>query len=1654
MKSGGPGLIVNRSCFFELKFVTPDGAREATYVDAYRQISHEQRSIRLPVDGINGANGATDALKKADGSTAGVAVRKLILYSTSPVAIEGEMKTEFDTTKRKLPSFTDPSEKLAFDGERYVSGHLGPTQHAHHHRYLFAVQFCSGKNVLDVASGEGYGSDLLAQVATSVVGIDIDATTVLYAEKQYVRPNLQYIAASATSMPLEDNSVDVVVSFETIEHLQDHKAFMDEICRVLRPDGILIISSPNRPIYSDKANYKNPFHVKELDYQEFHKILDDRFSSVQMFAQRQATGSVLSPQNQHSQGIEIYATGDGRNYELQQPFDCPQYFLAIASNEKIGTYSGSFLINDVYVPNIQAELAYRVREVESARAENRGLNGKLNNSLEALKNIDVLKNSFDEVKTLVTKRTETTASSMTSIETEHHKLHDQLVELTENVRAQSLYFEHSPGMICWRATKRATYFLRYSLLLIHAFLSNPLSRRRRRRFVDRRIDRSSAGFRDFALRSSKKLLRIKWKLKAFRRYPTSSARRKRWRDDNLLDSSEGSHSVRETGPTLHSPVVAQPSDGSQNTPILTSASLALETQTPPLHSRLYENWVANTLGQYSADEHVAISRDVPLEAASDVQLIAYYLPQFHPIPENDAWWGKGFTEWRNVARAFPNFEGHYQPRIPGELGYYDLRVPQIMQRQVELAKLYGISAFCFHFYWFAGKTLLEAPIVNFLENKNLDIKYCLCWANENWSRRWDGSEHEVLISQEHSDTDDEAFLRYVSKYFADDRYLKVDGRPVLTVYRPSILPNPKATVERWRRMAREMGYPDLYLIATNSFAFKDYSAFGFDALSEFPPHHLGGENLQNTIEMTDLRTGWRVRDYKQVVESEKKRPVGEGRIHPGITIGWDNSARKPTWGDIIHNATPKLFKDWLSFCVSRAKRNPAEEQFVFINAWNEWAEGTYLEPDKRFGYAFLEACSQVLKEERFGPLRPQEILPGSRARLKDRPTILVCSHHAGQELFGAERSMLDVVEAIADNDFNVIVTLPKHVGEEYLNSLRQHAVEIRVFHYEQWTSQIDKTFSSVSDFMSVIRDTASDLVYVNTIVLRSPVEAARLMGVPAIVHAREIISADVNLQEQIGMPGQEIAKIVVRSCTHIVANSLATAKSFANAPAVSTIPNIVNLDELSIPRTIQDDFVYFALLSSNLRKKGIDDAIEIALRCETEVPNAKFLIIGPLWREGARDFVNGRRHAPNNVEFIDYIPKTRDALARVDVVLNLSHFQESFGRTVLEAMAAGRPVIVYNWGALPELVEHNVTGIVVPFRDISAAVNAVRELTDVERLERMGTAAQKRARVISDRQSFNKAIGEAIQASLEVKLPSRSGLISTGAMSEATLDIVICVHNALEDVQRCLESVDHHRGEGHGIIIVDDGSASETRDFLSSFTEKRTDYVRLFRNDVSTGYTKAANTGVGLSSADTIILLNSDTVVTAKWAEKLQKALHSAPGIGIAGPMSNAASYQSVPSVASTASQTALNLLPEGWGPDEMNALCERHSSLPLPYVPLVHGFCFAIKREAWASVGPFDEEAFPRGFGEENDFCLKAANAGFGMVIATNTFVYHSKSKSYGEEQRHKLAEASQEVLYARYGRDRIKDVSRLLLNQPQLRNIRTATMRAVASGPDDMNM
>src|ERR1700754_2767572 len=234
-------------------------------------------------------------------------------------------------------------------------------------------------------------------------------------------------------------------------------------------------------------------------------------------------------------------------------------------------------------------------------------------------------------------------------------------------------------------------------------------------------------------------------------------------------------------------------------------------------------------------------REATLPSPMPATLVAFYLPQFHPIPENDAWWGPGFTEWRNVTRALPKFEGHAQPRLPGDLGYYDLRLPEVMREQMKMAREYGVGAFCTYFYWFAGRTLLENPLRQWLGDPTLDLPICLCWANENWSRRWDGRADDVLIGQAHSADDDLAFIEYVSAYLRDPRYLRVEGKPMLLVSLPGLLPEPRATADRWRQWGRANGVGEIHLAYVQSFDNVDPASIGFDAAVAFPPNNVSLE---------------------------------------------------------------------------------------------------------------------------------------------------------------------------------------------------------------------------------------------------------------------------------------------------------------------------------------------------------------------------------------------------------------------------------------------------------------------------------------------------------------------------------------------------------------------------------------------------------------------------------------------------------------------------------------------------------------------------------------------------------------------------------------------------------------------------------------------
>ena len=344
------------------------------------------------------------------------------------------------------------------------------------------------------------------------------------------------------------------------------------------------------------------------------------------------------------------------------------------------------------------------------------------------------------------------------------------------------------------------------------------------------------------------------------------------------------------------------------------------------------------------------------------KLIAFYLPQFHPIPENNTWWGEGFTEWTNVKPAEPQFEGHYQPRIPGELGYYNLLDGKTQKRQVELAKNYGIGGFCFYMYWFGGKRLLEQPLDNYLRDQSLDLPFCVCWANENWSRRWDGLDQEILMSQNHSPEDDIAFIAEAAKYLRDARYIRVENKPLLLIYRPALFPDIRATTLRWRHWCQENGIGEIHLAYTQSFESVDPKEYGFDSAIEFPPNNACPPNLTSSMQPLNENFSGTVYDWRHYPARSENYPDVNYTLFRAVCPSWDNTARRKNKGTVFLNSSPAAYQRWLENALNDTARrfDESSKKLVFINAWNEWAEGAYLEPDQKHGYAFLEATRRAL----------------------------------------------------------------------------------------------------------------------------------------------------------------------------------------------------------------------------------------------------------------------------------------------------------------------------------------------------------------------------------------------------------------------------------------------------------------------------------------------------------------------------------------------------------------------------------------------------------------------------------------------------------------------------------------------------------------------
>lgn len=373
-----------------------------------------------------------------------------------------------------------------------------------------------------------------------------------------------------------------------------------------------------------------------------------------------------------------------------------------------------------------------------------------------------------------------------------------------------------------------------------------------------------------------------------------------------------------------------------------------------------------------------------------LKVIAFYLPQFHAIPENDAAYGKGFTEWTNVRKAEPLFSGHNQPRVPLHGDYYSLTDVNVMIRQAQMAREHGVYGFCYYHYWFKnGKKLLEKPVERMLEEPRVDIPFCLCWANENWSKRWDGGNNEIIMEQDYGGEEEwRTHLQYLARFFADPRYIRVNGAPLLLIYRPELMPDCQRWAAFMKKEIKVMGFPGLAIAVQYPNYYLDGGrAPCFDYFVEFEPLFTRYEEvvleknpvrkaarrLKHAVPLADRlidrlrgRSGGGapspvIRDYDKDWQTILARDLSDPRIIPGGFVDWDNTPRNKN-GMAYRYADPALFRRYFSRLAAAAAGR--KERCVFINAWNEWAEGAYLEPDEKYGFGYLDAIRDAVAEQK------------------------------------------------------------------------------------------------------------------------------------------------------------------------------------------------------------------------------------------------------------------------------------------------------------------------------------------------------------------------------------------------------------------------------------------------------------------------------------------------------------------------------------------------------------------------------------------------------------------------------------------------------------------------------------------------------------------
>ncbi|KQV01151.1 hypothetical protein ASD12_01045 [Mesorhizobium sp. Root102] len=836
--------------------------------------------------------------------------------------------------------------------------------------------------------------------------------------------------------------------------------------------------------------------------------------------------------------------------------------------------------------------------------------------------------------------------------------------------------------------------------------------------------------------------------------------------------------------------------------------------------------------------------DAPPLLQKPVRVIAFYLPQFHPIPENDEWWGQGFTEWTNVRPAEPQFVGHHQPHVPDALGYYDLRDTAVQHRQIELARLYGVEGFCFYFYWFAGKRLLEKPLENWLEDKSLDMPFCVCWANENWSRRWDGMDQEILIAQDHSPQDDLAFIAEVAPYLRDPRYIRIDGKPLLLVYRPSLLPASAETARRWRTWCRENGIGEIFLAYTQSFEAAAPDRYGFDAAVEFPPNNSAPPNVTHTVTPLHEDFATTVYDWSVFPQRSENYSSRRYKLFRSVCPGWDNTARRKRGGTVFVNNTPALYRRWLDNAIEDTLAHVKEpsERLVFVNAWNEWAEGAHLEPDSENGHAYLQATRDALEA----------------ANRKSKPRIAIVSHDAHPH--GAQLLALNLAKGFKQLGFepDLIVLGDGPLLGRFADTATVHRINVP-----------ERGDADALNRLIAVRNTGAEVAIVNTTVSGKLIPLLKLAGFRTVclVHELPGILASYGLADA--------AAAIAESADKVVFPAEMVKAGFEGFVGRSVGQSVVRPQGLYLRmpyhaddrQRVREAVRAKLQLSTNAyiilcagyadHRKGLDLFVDVCLNVMRSKPDAVAVWVGHVdhslhARQMQRVRDAGLEH---RFAFVGLVENPQEYYFAADIYA-LTSREDPFPSVVLEALDAAIPVVAFEGaGGFQDLLKRDC-GILVPAFDTDEMARAIGSLIDNPDSARHLAGVGRD--IVRQEFSFSHYLHDLL-AYAERPLPRVS--------------VVVPNYNYARYLSARLSSIADQTVRPYELIVLDDASTDESVEVIEQFLDDCDIPCRLVVNAENSGSVfRQWMRGVEIARGDYVWIAEADDLADPDFLAELLPA--------------------------------------------------------------------------------------------------------------------------------------------------------------------------------------